>query len=148
MVHIKKIRLLTLLLLGGYLPLQAQNFGRYADCTTGRGICGVQTENIGDEGPLRMGGQKFFIRSKTDSTLELVLVKANISYADEPKIFGSHVAELPNKKPTSIYIDAAVLLTEAQRLRLGIATQYSAVAPGIYTITDTETHFLSTLKLQ
>lgn len=148
MVHIKKIRLLALLLLVGYLPLRAQNFGRYADCTTGRGICGVQTENIGDEGPLRIGGQKFFIRSKTDSTLELVLVKANISYADEPKIFGSHIAELPNKKPTSIYIDAAVPLTEAQRLRLGVATQYSAVAPGIYTVTDTESFFISTLKLQ
>lgn len=148
MVHIKKIRLLALLLLVGYLPLRAQSFGRYADCTTGRGICGVQTENIGEEGPLRIGSQKFFIRNKTDSTLELVLVKANITHADEPKIFGSMVAELPFKKPISIYIDVAVPLTEAQRLRLGMATQYSAVAPGIYAITDTESFFIVTLKLQ
>jgi hypothetical protein len=148
MIQKQKLGLLVVLLLSAYMPMQAQTFGRYADCTTGRGICGVQTENIGDEGPLRVGSQKFFIRPKTDSTVELVLVKANITSADEHKIFGSSLAALPQKKPSYVYIDNAVPLTESQRGLLGMANRYSAVAPGVYAVVVTETFFISELKLQ
>lgn len=148
MVHIKKLRLLALLLLVGYLPLKAQTFGRYADCTTGRGICGVQTENIGDEGPLRIANQKFIIRHYTDSTLQLVLVKAHITTTDEYKIFGTALAMLPDKKPVFVYLDEAVPLTKTQLERMGMSSKYTALAPGTYSVTVTETYFISELKLQ
>lgn len=148
MSHNKSTWVLAAVLFTLSMDTNAQTFGRYADCTTGRGLCGVSTDNIGDENPLRIGTQKFFIRPKTDSTLELVLIKANITTADEYKIFGASLASLPLKKPASIFIDVAVPLDEAQRSRLGIAAKYTAIAAGEYAVVVTETFFISELKLQ
>jgi hypothetical protein len=148
MVQKKKIGVLAVLLLAAYIPLQAQTFGRYADCTTGRGICGIQTENIGDKEPLRVATQKFILRYQTDSTVQLVLIKANMNSTDEYKIFGTRLAMLPDKKPGFVYLDEAVPLTKTQLGRLGMPAKYSALAPGAYTVVVTETYFISELKLQ
>jgi hypothetical protein len=147
MIQRKKIQLTITLMCALCTGTQAQSFGRYADCTTGRGICGIGIENIGDEAT-HITSQKFIIGYKTDSTLQLRIVKDRITAADEVKIFGSTVASLPKGEPVKAYVDLAIPVTEMLRSLLTIPAKYTTIAAGIYTASSTGNFFITELKLQ
>jgi hypothetical protein len=139
--------LLCSLILFLTVNISAQTFGRYADCTTGRGICGIGIENIDEGIEWFPGDRKFIISRLTDSTLQLRLVKANITVADEPHIFGAALASLPADEPLRIYIDDAVPISSMVRKLLVIPDAFKMVAAGIFTVTETDTYLITELKL-
>ncbi len=147
MIKNKKILLSVTVLFAMHARTQAQTFGRYADCTSGRGICGIGIENIRSEGGQDITTQKFMVEYKTDSSLLLKIVKANIDQSDEYRIFGTSLATLPKNEPLRIYIDLAVPVSDELRNRLGIAAKYTSIAAGEYAATKSDQFFITELKL-
>jgi hypothetical protein len=147
MIQKKKILLSVIILSALHTHTKGQTFGRYADCTTGRGICGIGIENTGNE-TTQVTSQKFIVEHKTDSTVQLRIVKANINAEDEYKIFGTSVNAIPKNAPLYIYIDRAVPISNELRNRLAIAAAYTSISAGIYTASKTDQFYITELKLQ
>jgi hypothetical protein len=147
MIQKKKILLSATILFALHTHTKGQTFGRYADCTTGRGICGIGIENMQGEGGPEITNQKFMVEYKNDSTLQLRIVKANIELADEFRIFGSTLAALPKNEVPRIYIDLAVPVSEELRNRLGIPAKYTSIAAGVYVAAKTAQYYITELKL-
>ena len=112
-----------------------------------RGICGIGIENVEEGLELNAGSSKFIVRRRTDSTLLLKLVKANITAEEELRIFGKPLAQLPKHEPIRIYIDDAVPLSSEVRSLLAIPAAYSILIPGVFVVTDSGAYFITELKL-
>jgi hypothetical protein len=147
MMYIKLLATAAVLAALPTLTAGAQTFGRYAECTTGRGICGIGIENVEEGLELNAGSSKFIVRRRTDSTLLLKLVKANITAEEELRIFGKPLAQLPKHEPIRIYIDDAVPLSSEVRSLLAIPAAYSILIPGVFVVTDSGAYFITELKL-
>lgn len=126
---------------------KAQNFGRYADCTTGRGLCGIIVENIQAEQRVTDTTQKFWLQSKTDSTLLLKISRSNITPEDEYKIFGAPLASFQKDEPVYFHLDAAVPVEPALVKMLGLPEKTTTIKAGSYLLERTAPYFITELKL-
>ncbi len=119
------------------------DFGRYGDCSTGRGICGVGTDNIATNGK-----SNFSIEKKNDSIIILKLYKANISNAKEAAVYGKALQDFAASEKIYFKMDIDLLLDANTKSSLRIGNNYFKIPAGNYLLTSNTDYYFTEIKLQ
>lgn len=119
-------------------------FGRYGDCTTGRGICGIDSDNLN----ARSATTKFCIEKENDSTVILKIFGSRISQADEINLFGKTIAAFEKTEQIYFKMDVDLPFTNASKTSLNISNQYSKILNGLYPVIKFVSCYLIELKLR
>ena len=119
-------------------------FGRYGQCTSGRGICGIEADNLNAKSTTA----EFNIEKENDSTLILKIQKTKISVADEVVLFGKHLYEFSKDEAKYFKMDIALPLAQATKLALQVANKYNNIPMGTYLVNSFDSYFLIELKLR
>jgi hypothetical protein len=122
----------------------AQTFGRYGDCSTGRGICGIGTTNFEE----RLTTQKFILAPQTDTSIQLVISLKNISLADEIKIFGKVLSQISIKAIPLFVMEADLPIAESYKSILKLPLIISKITMGSYASMIIEDKIIINLKVK
>ncbi len=122
---------------------ETASFGRYGNCTTGRGICGIDADNLN----ARSATAKFCIEKENDSTVVLKIFKARISLTDEVNLFGKASANFEKSEQMYFKMDADLPFTSASKTTLHLSNKYSKILNGLYPVVKFDSYYLIELKL-
>jgi hypothetical protein len=122
----------------------AQTFGRYGDCSTGRGICGIGTANL-DERPTT---QKFILAPQTDSSIQLIISIKNINLTDEIKILGKALSQVSIKAIPLFIMDMDLPIAESYKSILKLPLSISKIVMGSYVPIITDDKIIINLKVK
>ena len=120
------------------------SFGRYGDCTTGRGICGIDADNINNKSTTA----KFFVEKENDSTLILKIFNSSISLADEISLFGKACADFEKTEQIYFKMDVDLPLTTAAKTSLYLPANNLKIASGLYMAVRFDSYYMIELKLK
>jgi hypothetical protein len=124
--------------------LNGQSFGRYGDCTTGRGICGIDSENLS----LIVNKQKFTLIGKSDTSILLTIYLKNLLPNDEVSILGKSFDKISIKDKLIFIMDNDLLLTPLQKDKLLLPKNCSKIINGNYIPMFVEDKILINLKIK
>lgn len=104
------------------------SFGRLGgDCSSGRGVCSFNSNNV-----LATGSTERSARKLTETSFVLKIVRSVISGQDEMRILGKPFADLSaQERPTFTQTDALTLDVTSLG-NLGLNTEYNKILPGSY----------------
>ncbi len=154
MFHIKNILpLLFITIISTYCTAQSAksssgggDFGRYGDCSTGRGICGVGAENLASSKP--NSNAKFTIEKKNESTIILKLMKANIPINQEAAVFGKAIQDFATTEKMYFKMDIDLPIDATITSSLKISSKYFKIPAGNYLLTNNAYYYSTEIKLQ
>lgn len=118
------------------------SFGRYGDCSTGRGICGIDVDNLDAKSTV----SKFLIEKENDSTLVLKIFNNRIDIADELILFGKSSVEFAKVAQIFFTMDVDLPLNNNTKSSLQLG-KYSKILNGIYPVVKFDSYYLVELKL-
>ncbi len=145
MKFIKQYVLILVIIITQFLTATAQEFGRYGDCTTGRGICSFSPENIGEKSV--SSNPKFSLIAETETTILLKIYKPNITPDEEMKLFGKAVKDfLPDEKMYFI-MDADLPLDAKTISSLKLLPKFQKIPAGSYLVTSFTAFYIAEIKL-
>ncbi len=119
------------------------SFGRYGDCTTGRGICGIDAENLN----AKSATAKFCIEKENDSTLILKIFNSRISQTDETNLFGKTTDGFGKTEQMFFKMDVDLPISSASKTILNLSNEYSKILNGMYPVAKFDSYYLIELKL-
>jgi hypothetical protein len=123
---------------------QVEGFGRYGNCSSGRGICGIDANNLDS----KTNAAKFYIEKENDSVVVLKIHKQKITQADELILFGKAVTDFAKTEQVYFKMDADLPFENSAKEILGLKEQYSKILTGIYPVVKFNDYYLVELKLQ
>lgn len=118
-------------------------FGRYGNCTTGRGICGIDADNINSKSSVA----KFSIEKENDSTVILKIFNDRISALDEVSLFGKTAGDFEKSEQMYFKMDVDLPFTTVTKTGLHLSSNYSKILNGIYPVIKFDSYYLVELKL-
>jgi hypothetical protein len=120
------------------------SFGRYGDCTTGRGICGIDTDNLSDKSTTA----KFSIEKENDSIVILKIFIKRISQFEEINILGKAAANFEKSEQMYFKMDVDLPFANTTKIILQLANNYSKIQSGLYPVVKFDSYYMVELKLK
>jgi hypothetical protein len=125
------------------LDKSTATFGRYGDCTTGRGICGIDADNLNAKSII----SKFSIEKENDSTLVLKIFNNRIVATDEVSLFGKASTDFAKSEQMNFQMDVDLPLNNYTKLSLQL-DKCSKILSGLYPVIKFDSYYLVELKLK
>lgn len=119
-------------------------FGRYGDCTTGRGICGIGVDNLDSKSTTA----KFIIERENDSTIVLKIFKDKISTVEEENLFDKSTHSFETAKQIFFKMDVDLPITTSVKINLHLPTKNVKINSGLYLAVEYDSYYMIELKLK
>lgn len=119
-------------------------FGRYGDCTTGRGICGIGADNLDS----KSSTAKFIVEKENDSTIVLKIFKNKISSIEEVNLFEKSRTNLKKNEVIYFKMDVDLPIENAVKTGLGLQAKNFKIGSGYYLTVQYDSYYMIELKLK
>lgn len=121
-------------------------FGRYGDCSSGRGICGFgQTKIVAME---NIENEKYVIYKDADSSLLLRIYKSHITKTDEVQLFGKVISEFNKDEKMHFKMDADFTASyQIENVINTSSSNFKKIQSGLYQVQSHLNYYLIELKL-
>ena len=120
----------------------SQQFGRYGDCNSGRGVCG-----IGADETIEKSSSKYVLQKYGNDSLIIKLLKGNISSEDELLIFGKKIINIMDYNKETFIIEQNLLIPENVKTILAIPKKVIGIKLGNYRIVNELNYYKVYVKL-
>jgi hypothetical protein len=119
------------------------DFGRYGDCTTGRGICGIGVDDLNTKSTT----SNFLIEKKNDSVLLMKVSKMKLTAEQEIALLGKQSNEFEAKEKKFFILEEDIFLDFIVISTLKLNKACASLQKGIFPIIEYQNYYLIELKL-
>lgn len=119
------------------------DFGRYGDCSTGRGVCGIGIDNLNAKSTTA----RFLIEKKNDSVVQMKILKVKLQLLDEVAVFGKNINDFTIREKKYFLLEEDLPLDIDVITLLLLKNKYTRITKGLFAIVEYQNYYLIELKL-